>query len=92
MNHFLISESGVFMGISRLDDSTLKIPDCVSVIGSKAIANNDKIQKIIIPASVKSLSSYSICNLNNLTEIYNKNIFFVEIVNKKISLILQTKK
>ena len=53
----------------RGTEERVTIPDTVEVVGESAIENNQKVQFVVIPKSVKRLDAYVFWGCNNLEEV-----------------------
>lgn len=54
----LISDAGEYTGKYRGTEERVTIPDTVEVVGESAFENNQKVQFVVIPKSVKRLEAY----------------------------------
>ena len=53
----------------RGTDERVTIPDTVEVVGESAFENNQKVQLVVVPKSVKRLDAYVFWGCNNLEEV-----------------------
>ncbi len=58
-------KSGKLTGYKGID-STVSVPDTVTVIGKDAFAENDNVTKIILPDSVRKIEGYAFWGCDNL--------------------------
>ena len=76
--NFVVGEDGTDLIEYKGNDSVVEIPDGIEKING-AFVDNDKIEKIILPDSVKEIYAYSFKNLKNLKEVvFGQSIDFIE--------------
>lgn len=76
--NFVVGEDGTDLIEYKGDESVVGVPDGIEIING-AFVDNDKIEKIILPDSVKEIYAYSFKNLKNLKEVvFGQSIDLIE--------------